>query len=332
MVAVLEVKKHVRKVRSQRSDLKCERLNQFFVLAKSLKKSLKFKNEAKDGDWVSVKAMKHKVIVIDKSTFEGINLSRLCSFAGNHFVILPDVLYYECVTDEKNKERLLERFRAVILAGGYICPSRNAIIQKEAENLSPYGPLVDFEAVRAVRQTFQQNSRPYNSKSVKAAYRNEQKMAQMIMDLADGFNEKLISEQPELLAEVRKWDSSKKIRQERLKTWAEFVDSQDMHNASKEQLKGITKFPEKYCLSDDWMSWHFLRLIFILSTERTFLRHKGGTSGIVPIEHDIQDITYVLLLSRANGLLTQDDGCLYLAKAAFPEKDVFSCIEDVPGS
>ena len=39
---------------------------------------------------------------------------------------------------------------------------------------------------------------------------------------------------------------------------------------------------------------------------------------------------YILLLSRAGGLLTGDKVSGTLAKAAFPEKDVFSNLEDVP--
>jgi hypothetical protein len=271
-----------------------------------------------------------KHLILDKSVFEATSTSKLGTFAQNHFLILSDVLYYECATTDKNRERLLDRFREVILAGGCICPSRNAIIQKEATNLSPYSLLVDMQAIPAVRHTFQENSRPYDSKDVEAAYKNELEMAQQIITLADGFTEKLISEDFELLAEVRKWDSSKKIRPERLTRWAEVVDSQDIHNASKKLLKGITKFPEKYCLSDEWVSWHFIRLICILSMERTFLRHKGDTSGIIPIEHDLQDITYVLLLSMVDGLLTKDDGCVCLTKAAFPQKDVFSSLDEVP--
>jgi len=37
-----------------------------------------------------------------------------------------------------------------------------------------------------------------------------------------------------------------------------------------------------------------------------------------------------MLLSRADCLLTSDEGCSRLAKAAFPEKDVFSSLEEVP--
>jgi hypothetical protein len=61
------------------------------------------------------------------------------------------------------------------------------------------------------------------------------------------------------------------------------------------------------------------------------LRHTGDGSGRVAVEHDLQDITYVLLLSRGDGLLTRDkDLVIPLAKAAFPEKDVFSSLEEVP--
>ena len=271
-----------------------------------------------------------KQLIIDKDLLHGKSTHALCDFARSHFLILPDDLYYECATTDKKQQELLDRFRDVILAGGCICPRRNTIIQKEAENLSPYGPLVDMQTILAVRQTFQENKRPYNSKEVETAHKNELEMAQMIIYLADGFTQKLASEQPELLTEIRKCDSSKMGRSDRLVKRAEFVDSQDIHHASEEMLKGFTNRPEEFCLSDEWVSWHFLRLYLILFMERTFSRHTGNTSGRISIEHDLQDITYVLLLSRADGLLTRDKGCSYLAKAAFPEKDVFSGLDEVP--
>ena len=271
-----------------------------------------------------------KQLVIDKDIFRGISTDDLCDFTRNHFLILPNVLYYECVTTDERQQELLDRFRDVILAGGCICPRRNKIIQEEAKTLSPYGALVDMKTISAVRQTFQENKRPYNPEEIEDAYRNELEMAKMIMDLADGFTQKLASEQPELLAKMRKCDSSKSARPERLVKWAESVDSHDIHYASKRILEGMTNHPDEFCLSDEWVSWHFLRLILILSFERTFLRHTGDASGPISIEHDLQDITYVLLLSRADCLLTRDKGCSYLAKAAFPEKDVLSHPDEVP--
>ena len=96
-------------------------------------------------------------------------------------------------------------------------------------------------------------------------------------------------------------------------------------------FKGFTNRPEEFCLSDKWVSWHFLRLYLILLQERTFLRHTGDGSGQIAVEHDLQDITYVLLLTRADGLLTRDKGLVIpLAKAAFPDKVVFSSLDEVP--
>jgi len=283
-----------------------------------------------------------KQLVIDKDVFHGKSTPYLCDFARTHFLILSEDLYYECVTAgkekkdtakvEKKKQELLDRFRDVVLAGGCICPRRNTIIKKEAENLSPYGPLVDMQTISAVRRTFQRNSRPYEAEDLEIAYRNELKMAQMMIDSADGFTRKLVSEEPELLNQIRKRDNSKTARLDRLIESAEAVDSQDIiHNASEEMLKGFTEHPEKFCLSDEWVSWHFLRLYLILLQERTFFRHTGDGSGQISVEHDLQDISYVLLLSRADGLLTHDKKLtIPLAKAAFPEKDVFSTLEEVP--
>ena len=246
-------------------------------------------------------------------------------------MILPDDLYYEYASTNSKQQELLNRFRDVILAGGCICPRRNTIIKMEAENLSPYGTLVDIQTISAVRNTFQRNSRPYDPEEVETAKANEQQIAQMIVDFADVFNRKLASEEPKRLAEIRKCDSSKKGRSNRLIEWAETVDSQDIHHASEEMFKGFTHQPDKFCLSEEWVSWHFLRLYLILLMECTFSRHTGGASGKLSFEHHLQDITYVSLLSRADGLLTRDkDLVIPIAKAAFSEKDVFSSLEEVP--
>lgn len=61
--------------------------------------------------------------------------------------------------------------------------------------------------------------------------------------------------------------------------------------------------------------------------------YSGPSIEIQDISNDIYDMEYVAYLSKADGILTQDKTLVIpLAKAAFPEKDVFSCIEDVPRS
>jgi hypothetical protein len=271
-----------------------------------------------------------KQVVIDKCVFEKGSIEKLEKFVRTHFLILPDALYYECGTTDTDKEKLLDRFRSVILAGAYTCPSIVDIIKKEANNLSPYGFLVKLEEVSAVRKTFQKNPRPYSLKHAEIMLKEEYDMAENILKSAHKFTDKLALEDPQLLREVRKWNSSRNARHKRLQKWAELVDGNDIHKAACRLLGWLTQNPDTYCLSSDWISWQYLRLIFILFYEKTFLTHVGAQFSERTVEHDLQDMKYVLLLSRADALLTKDDGCLYLAKAAFPDKDIFSNLDEVP--
>ena len=67
-------------------------------------------------------------------------------------------------------------------------------------------------------------------------------------------------------------------------------------------------------------------------TEMAIKRNKSGISfESYDISNDIFDIYYVSHLSQANGLIAGDKKLVRpLAIAAFPEKDVFGSIEDVP--
>jgi hypothetical protein len=272
-----------------------------------------------------------KYIIIDKDVFKGTQTDKLVAFVQNHFLILPDTLYYECATNSTDKEELLYRFRSVILAGAYICPSFIDIIKKEANNLSPYGFLVKLEEVSTVRKTFQKNQRPYSLKHAEIMLKEEYNMAENILKSAHKFNDELVLEDPQLLREVRKWNSSRSTRLARFQKWAELIDAEDIHRCSRQLLGGLTRNPEKYCLSNDWISWHYLRLMLILFYEKAFLFHVGAQFSERAVEHDLQDMKYVLLLSRADGLLTGDKKLVKpLAKAAFPDKDIFSNLDEVP--
>ncbi|HSW00682.1 MAG TPA: hypothetical protein VLI39_10950 [Sedimentisphaerales bacterium] len=82
------------------------------------------------------------------------------------------------------------------------------------------------------------------------------------------------------------------------------------------------------------MSWQHVRLTTVLFLEYSFLRkgHGGGTEQ-ESAEHDLYDVQYVVLLTRADGIITRDKKLVEpLARAAFSEKDVFSSLEEVPDS
>ena len=77
-----------------------------------------------------------------------------------------------------------------------------------------------------------------------------------------------------------------------------------------------------------------LRLMFAWGTELASIRNKSGPSFSIEnydMSNDIFDICYVSHLSQADGLVAGDKNLVQpLAMAAFPEKDVFNSIYDVP--
>ena len=81
-----------------------------------------------------------------------------------------------------------------------------------------------------------------------------------------------------------------------------------------------------------WYTWHNIRLRFILGLEWAYQKAKSGCfPNLNDASHDFHDMQYVAYLSQADGLLTRDEVLVKpLARAAFPDKAVFACIEDVP--
>ena len=85
-------------------------------------------------------------------------------------------------------------------------------------------------------------------------------------------------------------------------------------------------------MSADRWEWQMLRLSLAWGTELASKRNKTGSSfKNYGISNDIFDIFYVSHLSQADGLVTGDKKLEQpLATAAFPKKDVFNSIYDVP--
>ncbi len=273
-----------------------------------------------------------KQLIIDKNVFQGTSTSKLEEFVQNHFLILPEVLYYECLTTSENKEKLLNRFKATVLAGGYVCPHFIHIVMREANTLIPCGFLVDIEKVNEYKSAFRKNAVLCAEEDIKKAHENQLDLAQKLVDCVNELASKTAEEDPVFVTEMRKFDTRRAETLERFKRWAQAVDSEiDIHTEAKRLWPTITVHFEKFCISDDWFSWHFTRLLCIFLHELWLSRETGATIKKEDVEHDVQDIGYVVLLCRADALLTKDMKLVKpLAKAAFPEKDVFSNLDEVP--
>lgn len=273
-----------------------------------------------------------KKLIIDKDVFRGTSTQQLCRFVKNHFLILPAVLIYECATDRNDPHhKLLKRFREVILAGGYICGEVEHIIRWEASKLQPYGFLADLSGTSELRDKLQKYKNISASPVIENLLNQCLDSAQILLNLAQNISDKIVSEIPEVDKKIRGPLECNKLN--RLKIWLERVDSSDIHAYAVRLLcPNLTKPPNRFCLSGDWVSWHYFRIVSVLAFEYSFLKKgKGKNTELIGAEHDINDIKYVVLLSRADALLTRDTKLVKpLAQSMFPKKDVFPSLDDVP--
>jgi hypothetical protein len=274
--------------------------------------------------------MKRNKIIIDKDAFVGISVRDLCNFAQNHFLILPLVLHDECATDAEKREELFERFRKVILSHGCICPSGRDVVKKEGQTLQPYGSLAQIYETNRMRQEFKEGyvlSTPNNVNDIHGGHIGA---AQILLDLHEKVAKAIT---PKILEEAEEERGSLEANKlERFKLWIRAVESTDIHKIGISTFSCLMDAPEKFCLSPDWVTWHFVRVASVLALDYAFLKKgKGRKKELINAEHDVQDIEYVYLLSRADGLLTRDKKLVTpLAKTAFPDKDILSSIGQVP--
>ncbi len=98
------------------------------------------------------------------------------------------------------------------------------------------------------------------------------------------------------------------------------------------ELKWISSLASD--VTEKWYTWQVIRLGYGWAIEWAGRRADTDDDALQSdISNDFHDMEYVASLSRADGLLTGDKSLVDpLARAAFPAKDVFSSLEDVPES
>jgi hypothetical protein len=274
------------------------------------------------------KLLTYKSLIIDKSTFQGTSTYKLQGFVKNHFLILSTMLWYECSTDDKDTNKSLsKRFGDVVSAGGYICEGGGNIVRKEAQALQPYGFLADLNETNKCRQALEEGAMLSNPKNINDIRNSHVDSAKTYLDWYSIVAQEICQKKlDDVFVEVKQ---SKLNSQQRFERWTRIVDSLDIHKVAVRSK--LSKSPEKYCLSGEWVTWHYIRMAVILAIEYEYHKGKPGDNQQERVEHDIEDMDYAFLLSRADGLLTGDEKLVKpLAKAAFPQKDVFSSIDEVP--
>jgi hypothetical protein len=269
-----------------------------------------------------------KQIVLDKSAFQGTGLDALREFARRHFLVLPHVLLDECLTSEKQAERLRSQYEQMILAGGYFCPSIWDIARAEAVSLKPCQMLADVNTSTQWRRGLEAGLRlslPVDAEVIRREHLGvaERTLMQnrMVVDALFGEDFARICSE---------FKHASPHRADRLRIWCCEANRLNLAErvAAVIGLFGGHVTPQQ--VSAEWMTWHHVRLTAIVSLEYAFL---AGSSPADKVEHDLQDVEYASLLCRADAIMTKDKRLVEpLARAAFPGKDVFSSLEDVPES
>jgi len=271
-----------------------------------------------------------KWLILDKSGFHGTARSELVRFVKCHRVILPYALCVECAIseegnppkDSKNPKRLMQKLLDVAKSGAYAGKSPARIVEEERSRNAAIESLVDMEETRKQREGVL-DEEPDLEKVREECEKAFKPIIDFVKEWASKYHKN-----------IRKKKLEKNFRDEvdegdlvgRLGKWLHFTDK------AKDEILDHFLGGGNNAISADRWEWQMLRLSLAWGTELASKRNKSGSSfENYDISNDIFDIYYVSHLSQADGLLAGDKNLVQpLATAAFPEKDVFNSIYDVP--
>ncbi|NQT03468.1 MAG: hypothetical protein HQ580_15685 [Planctomycetes bacterium] len=275
-------------------------------------------------------SVNEKQIVIDKDAFQGIGFNDLRKFARNHQLLVCDTLLYECLTDTGNR-RLLDRCRKLIESGAYYCSCSAEFLQWEGRNLTPYPRfLPDLQKTERIRKGSVRPEGSFTPQELEKILGLRTRIAKdILIRTVERVGPRISSERPDIATNVK---TLTRDTCDRMAQWLEGLDVVGMHDlAVRSMPDGWAYDDASFCRSREWISWQYFRLASVLANEYYYLAQTGGIPGGRRAEHDHQDMEYVLLLSRADALITRDKKLSEpLAIAAFPNKDVFSNLDEVP--
>jgi hypothetical protein len=267
-----------------------------------------------------------KQIVIDKDAFIRIGQDTLCAFAKRHILLLSDTLLYECATATKqNPAVLLDKYERLIKEGAYYCSMSRRFVEWECRHCQPYPWLLaDLDETNGVRSG-QTSLRSVLSPRITSQVHDKRWLfaQKMLLDFSEEVKRRMDAVDPCLGKELRNFSEDGFTRLSKILDRV----SPDFHDMARRSFPQWIRDPSRFCLSAEWMTWQRIRLLVAVIVHYTYLREKGGPPGNTTAEHDAQDAEYVLLLSRADAIITCDKKLVEpLAHAAFPGKEVSSSL------
>jgi hypothetical protein len=280
-----------------------------------------------------------KLLVIDKSVFHQTVLyatyaKQLAEFVKSHWVVFPHALGVECVTsDDKNGQktskdpiRLMEKLVDLVKAGASIGLPPLVIFKQEKETRKAVDSVIDCRGSNVVRSSTISLTKGKIRKEAQEANRAFKPMINYCRQIAETLHSNLV--QRDSLTKAFREKANQGNLLDRLELWIENTDVK-RDEIVKSQLPAISEYVTDK--DDQWFSWQLLRIYFAWGIEWASKRNQSGPSFRGDIENDFWDMEYVACLCKADGILTNDKKLVIpLVQTAFPARDVFSKIDDVP--
>jgi len=268
-----------------------------------------------------------KVLIIDKSIFHGTKVDTLKKLAKNHQLILPYIMYVECVISEsetrgasKDPLKLVSKFLDVVKSGAYAGKSPAGILEEEKAKNAAISSIIDEKETELMRKgTIDKNI------DIKKISSDNQKALEPTIRFVQKWAEELHKNICKKRLQKKFVEEAQEDLVKRLKKMLFCVDKQ-----KKDIIKKFLSDEGCYFKTDRW-SWQLLRLCLTWGIELASKRNQSGPSfENRDISNDIYDMYYVACLFKADGLITGDERLVKpLAKTAFPEKNIFSAAVDV---
>ncbi len=274
-----------------------------------------------------------KLLVLDKCVFHGTRESCLTKFVGEYHVLLPHALAIEClVSDDCNAKKktkapilLLSRVETLVKAGAWFARSSVAMHREETRGRCAAVQIIDEQTTQGIRAGTLVLTEDYVRCEADACRKAFDPLIKPVRELGCAF-----------VAAIKEKDMVAGFQEEIREMCDVHRFERNLQVASRTKDEILQKLIPSVAsdVTEAWYTWQVIRLWYGWAIEWAAKRADMDDATLPSdISNDFYDMEYVASLSMANGLLTKDKRLVEpLARAAFPERDVYSSLEEVPDS
>ncbi len=269
-----------------------------------------------------------KKLILDKSVFHGTSKNILLKFTKRHSVILSDTLFTESLTSSKlDSQRYITLIRELILEGAKASYGVLHLVREEVCNFRSCESIINHKVTEGIRDEPTRNEDMFDTNEICDVYQQNLSLAETVPKIAELIKQNTLPQYTWIESEMKKAKASPEELFSAATDWA----TTKVYEAKNLFFSNLVEDLDKFCTSAKWITWHYLRGVLTLA-HIYFWKDVGykGVWGNKKLRKYYNDMEYIILLCQADGLLTSDNDCAFLAKLMFPAKGVFSDLDEVP--